>query len=228
MKTAPPVLPFYTRTRFILLVLAAGIIYTYGWKVTQIQPGNLIRDFHLVKPLVSALLQPDLITRETESSTTETPFQLTGSTGPESTIIPPASASPSLQLSRTTGRMGDTVSVEGFHLPPNRQGQLFWINSIEQAFPLGKIATDSAGRLYKEITVPPTARGDEQRVKAILTWETGGWQFSHTLKLSAEKIVETLFLGLMATTLALVLAVPLSFLGARNLMTHNRAGTSVY
>jgi hypothetical protein len=52
MKTAPPTRPFYARTRFILLVLMAGIVYTYGWKVTQIQPGNLIRDFHLVKPLI--------------------------------------------------------------------------------------------------------------------------------------------------------------------------------
>ena len=228
MKTAPPTRPFYARTRFILLVLVAGIIYTYGWKITQIQPGNLIRDFHLVKPLISALLQPDLITRETESFTTETTFHLTRTSGPETTITPPVSASPTLQLSRTTGRRGDTLTAEGFHLPPNRQGQLLWINSIEQAFPLGEIATDSDGRFYKEITVPPTARGDQQLVRVILTWETGRWRISHTLKLATEKIIETLFLGLMATTLALFLAMPLSFLGARNLMTHNKVGTSVY
>ncbi len=228
MKTAPPTRPFYARTRFILLVLMAAIVYTYGWKVTQIQPGNLIRDFHLVKPLISALLQPDLITRETESSTTEATFQLTRNPGPEGTITPPVSSFPTLQLSRTTGRIGDTLTVEGFNLPPNRQGELLWINSIEQAFPLGAIATDFAGRFYKEVTVPPTARGDRQLVRAVLTWETGGWRISHTLKLATEKIIETLFLGLMATTLALFLAMPLSFLGARNLMTHNKVGTSVY
>lgn len=228
MKTAPPARPFYARTRFILLILVAGIVYTYGWKVTQIQPGNLIRDFHLVKPLISALLQPDLITHETDSFTAETTFQLTRTSVPEATITPPVSASPTLQLSRTTGRMGDTLTVEGFHLPPNRQGQLLWINSIEQAFPLGEMATDSDGRFYKEITVPPTARGDQQLVRVVLTWETGGWRISHTLKLATEKIIETLFLGLMATTLALFLAMPLSFLGARNLMTHNKVGTSVY
>ena len=228
MNTAPPVRPFYARTRFILLVLVAGILYTYGWKVTQIQPGNLIRDFHLVKPLISALLQPDLITRKTDSSTTEATFQLAETSGPEATPTSPAHPSPALQLSRTTGSIGDTVIVEGFHLPPNRQGQLFWINSIEQAFPLGEITTDPSGRFYKEIIVPPTARGDEQLVRAVLTWKTGGWRFSHTLKLTAEKIIETLFLGLMATTLAIILAGPLSFLGARNLMTHNKVGTSVY
>jgi phosphonate transport system permease protein len=228
MNTAPPIRPFYARTRFILLLLVAGIIYTYGWKVTQIQPGNLIRDFHLVKPLISALLQPDLITRETDSFTAEATFQLAETPGPEATLNPPAQPAPTLQLSRTMGNIGDTVSVEGFHLPPNRQGQLFWVNSIEQEFPLGEMATDASGRFYKEVTVPPTARGDEQLVRVLLTWETGGWRFSHTLTLVAEKIIETLFLGLMATTLAILLAGPLSFLGARNLMTHNKAGTSVY
>jgi len=228
MNTAPPVRPFYTRTRFVLLILVAGIIYTYGWKVTQIQPGNLIRDFHLVKPLISALLQPDLITRETETSTTETTFQLADTAGPQTTLTAPTDLLPTLQLSRTAGGIGDTVIVEGFHLPPNRQGRLFWVNSIEQEFPLGEMSTDSAGRFYKEIIVPPTARGDEQRVRALLTWETGGWRFSHTLKLTADKIIETLFLGLMATTLAIFLAGPLSFLGARNLMTHNKTGTSIY
>ena len=228
MNTAPSVRPFYTRTRFILLVLLAGVIYTYGWKVTQIQPGNLIQDFHLVKPLISALLQPDLITHETDSFTTETTFQLAETPGPQITITPPEQLSPILRLSRTTGGIGDTVRVEGFHLPSNRQGQLFWVNSIEQEFPLGEIATGPAGRFYKEFTVPPTARGDQQFVRAILTWETGGWRFSHTLKLTAEKIVETLFLGLMATTLAIFLAGPLSFLGARNLMTHNKLGTTIY
>ena len=159
---------------------------------------------------------------------TETSFQLTSTSGPETTLSPPEDLSPALSLSRTTGKMGDAVTVEGFHLPPNRQGKLFWVNSIEQEFPLGEITIDASGRFYKEVTVPPTARGDEQLVRAVLTWETGGWRFSHTLKLTAEKIVETIFLGLMATTLALFLAGPLSFLGARNLMKHNKIGTSIY
>lgn len=228
MKTAPPVRPFYTRTRFLLLLLAVGVIYSYGWKVTQIQPGNLIRDFHLVKPLISALLHPDLITRETESTTLEAAFQLADASGPETAIAPPAPTSPTLQLSRTAGPIGDTLTVEGFHLPPQRQGHLFWVNSIEQEFPLGEIVTDAAGRFYKEISVPPTARGNPQLVRAVLTWETGGWRFSHTLHLTLEKITETIFLGLMATTMGIFLAGPLSFLGARNLMTHNKTGTSIY
>ena len=102
--------------------------------MTQIQPGQLIRDFHLVKPLISALLHPDLITRETESFTAETTFQLSPTPGTETIPDSPDSSTPALQLSRTAGDIGDSLTVEGFHLPANRQGKLFWINSIEQAF----------------------------------------------------------------------------------------------
>jgi len=41
-------------------------------------------------------------------------------------------------------------------------------------------------------------------------------------------MVETVFLALMGTTLGVVLAVPLSFLGAKNLMARNPIGTFVY
>ena len=41
-------------------------------------------------------------------------------------------------------------------------------------------------------------------------------------------MVSTIFLGIIATVFAIVLAVPLSFLGARNIMTGNRLATAVY
>jgi phosphonate transport system permease protein len=44
----------------------------------------------------------------------------------------------------------------------------------------------------------------------------------------AEKVLETIFLALMGTTIAVIAAIPLSFLGARNLMTRTPAGTVVY
>ena len=43
-----------------------------------------------------------------------------------------------------------------------------------------------------------------------------------------DATIETIFMALMATLLGVVLAFPLSFLGARNMMTKNRLGWSVY
>ncbi len=221
--------PFYTKTHFILSILIAGMIYSYGWKVTQIDLGELIRDFHLVRPLISALLQPDLITWETESSSVESLFLLNDSTKNEPFSPPPKkSLEPKLKLSKNRGKIGDDIIIEGFNLKPESKGRLNWVNSIEQEFPLGSFTTDSEGYFLVKSQVPPSARGDQQWVRAIVSWRTGGWEFSPTLRLTAEKIVETIFLGLMATSLAVILAGPLSFLGARNLMLRNSFTAGIY
>ena len=228
MPTLPPHRPFYTRTRFFVYLFIALVVYAYGWRVTGIQPGALVKDFHLIKPLITALVQPDLITRDTARQTTETVFRVSETAGEESAITPPDQKRPALKLSRTRGGIGDTLTVEGFHMEPERTGKLYWVNAIEQEYPLGEIETDAQGHFTMPVTVPPTARGERQYVRAVLEWTTGEWRISETLKLTTEKIIETLFLGLMATTFAVLLAAPLSFLGARNLMTRHPPGTAVY
>jgi len=42
------------------------------------------------------------------------------------------------------------------------------------------------------------------------------------------KMIETIFLGIMATAFAVVVAIPLSFLGARNIMTGNPITAAIY
>ena len=54
--------PFYARTRLLFFFLLAVVVYSYGWRVTNIELGELVRDAHLVKPLVRDLLRPDLLT----------------------------------------------------------------------------------------------------------------------------------------------------------------------
>ncbi|MGH7427529.1 MAG: phosphonate ABC transporter, permease protein PhnE, partial [Candidatus Methylomirabilaceae bacterium] len=51
---------------------------------------------------------------------------------------------------------------------------------------------------------------------------------SNTLRLTLFRMVETIFLALMGTTMAVVFAVPLSFLAAKNLMGRSAASLSVY
>ena len=69
-------MPNYFKTKFFLITLAVLVIYSYGWKVTEINLGDLFRDFHLVKPLIKELTQPDLFSREKKSQTTEIEFFL--------------------------------------------------------------------------------------------------------------------------------------------------------
>ncbi len=221
--------PFYARTRFLIGALAALIVYSYGWKVTEVDLGHLVRDLHLVKPLVRDLVRPDLLTPITETVTVETGFLLTDDADAQKT---PASAAaepgPRLALSATAGRIGDLLTVDAFGLPAGKSGELYWVNSVGQEFPLGKVETDAQGGFRRDIVVPQTARGERQTVRAILSWRIGGWRMSHTLDLTIDKMIETLFLALMATTMAVLVAAPLSFLGARNLMMGHPVGAATY
>jgi phosphonate transport system permease protein len=220
-------LPIYARTKFVFIVLAVLAVYSYGWKVTEINLGELFRDFHLVKPLVNELAHPDLFSRQKQSQTTEAEFFL-ATASPNNNASDHPNKEPELVLSQSSGQIGDRLAIAGLRLKPNSKGTLFWVNEIEQEFPLGNFATDATGNFQKDVTVPPSARGHRQTVRAVVTWPAGPLKASETLHLTVDKMIETLFLALMATTFAILVAIPLSLLASRNLMTGNLIGTIIY
>ena len=217
----------YLKTKFLVIVLAVLSVYSYGWKVTEIEIRELFRDFHLVKPLVKELVSPDLFTRKEKLQIVEASFFLSQN-HIENTIHDSESMTPMLLLSDQSGSIADILTVSGLNLKPEQLGVLYWVNAIEQEFPLGTFTTDSSGAFNRDISVPPSARGLRQAVKAVISWEDGPWQVSDTLSLTFEKMVETVFLALMATTFGVLVAVPLSFLGARNLMMGSRVNRTIY
>jgi phosphonate transport system permease protein len=56
----------------------------------------------------------------------------------------------------------------------------------------------------------------------------GEAQASKELKLAVEKMIETIFIGMMATFFGIILAVPASFLAARNLMSQSPMTIAIY
>ena len=219
--------PFYTRTRFLFFFLLAVVVYSYGWRVTNIELGELVRDAHLVKPLIRDLLRPDILTFETRVESEDAFFILSDKQLPLHNQDKKISRS-KLFLSKDIGRVGDAIKVFGAGFNSNRTGMITWINSIEQEYPLGLFETDDHGNFTRDIIVPPTARGNKQTIRAVLEWKTGKWRFSDTFKLVMDKLVETVFLAFMATTFAILIAVPVSFFGARNLMLTNPVNKTVY
>lgn len=220
-------MPIYARTNFVLTTLVLLALYSYGWKVTEINLGDLFRDFHLVKPLVKELTHPDLFSRQIQKQITETEFFMIGGLNGRKTKSISGKKN-HLNLSKRSGQVGDTLTITGIRLRPKSKGKIFWINEIEQEFPLGEFETDLIGKFQKEVTIPPSARGNRQIVRAILSWPEGNLQISETLSLTLNKMVETLFLALMATTFGILVAAPLSLLAARNLMTGSMLGTVIY
>jgi phosphonate transport system permease protein len=216
---------WYRSWRFYLLFLFGVAVYAYGWKVTQIRVEELWRGARLIQPFVVALVSPDVITREAQIQKQVVPFYYGA--------IPPAAGGaqaaggPRLILSRSRGAIGDRVTATGEGFTPNRPGMLWWENQIGQRQQLAVFTTDGQGWFTLTFRAPEV-QGTRNLVSAEVTIGEGPPRLSRTFLVVLDRMVETVFLALMGTTMGIVLAVPLSFLGARNLVGHLPAGKVVY
>jgi phosphonate transport system permease protein len=225
--------PWFTSGRFLLLLAGLVVIYGYGWQVTQIRLGELVVGVQFVRPFLRDLVRPEVLTRDTTTQKVEIGMSIDPSVAPES--LPPDPSGARLTVSRQVTVVGGPVTVSGTGFRPNTSGRLMWLNRIGNPVEVATVTTDAQGAFTATIRVPevfqgpdPGAQSAQQRLSAEFTWPVGGLKLSRTLLLVLEKVVETVFLALMGTTFAIVIAVPLSFLGARNLMARNPVGSAIY
>lgn len=223
MGPRPPA--WYRSLRVYLFVLLGVLVYSYGWRVTQIRLGELWRGAPLIAPFVAALASPDVVTRVPRLERSSAPFSLGGSTPPPPT--PGPTGGPVLHLSRSAGSIGDSIVARGEGFTPGRPGALWWENQIGQRQLLARITTDARGTFTVTVTVPQV-QGTRHLVIAEVVTGWGPFRPSPTLLTVLDRMVETVFLALMGTTMGVVLAVPLSFLAARNLVRHLPGGAVVY
>jgi phosphonate transport system permease protein len=126
---------------------------------------------------------------------------------------------------------------------PDTQTKLYWSTPIGDQQPLGEghttslyITSDSQGNLNAVIQVPPNALSAapdptlplEHRVYLVQSRPLPGYQLSQNGKYLTQGVIETIFLALMSTTLGAIIAIPVGFLAARNLMGSNVITLSIY
>jgi phosphonate transport system permease protein len=97
------------------------------------------------------------------------------------------------------------------------------------------VVADEQGEFQIEIIMPyrliPPSAGEGPmiwKVRARQVASVGDPIPSQELKLTIEKIVETIFIGMMATFFGIILALPVSFFAARNLMSASPITLGVY
>jgi phosphonate transport system permease protein len=227
---APIPIPWYRSWRAYAGLIIAAAVYVYGWHVTQIHLSELWRGAGLIRPFAVALATPDVVTRTPVLQQAAAPY----SYGPAPSAAaappnanPPRGSGPSLSLSRGSGGAGDRVAVRGQGFEPDRQGTVWWENQIGQRQPLSAFRTDAQGRFEARLTTPDV-QGTRNQIIAEAVTGYGPLRPSQTLFVVLDRMVETVFLALMGTTMGVIFAVPLSFLGARNLTGHMPAGGAVY
>lgn len=115
----------------------------------------------------------------------------------------------------------DTIVVTGRGFRPRTSGIIRWHppGDVQTTRALTSFSTDGEGSFRAEFEMPDIRPHAElQRIEIEEKWRIGLQGLSETSLITIEKIIETIFLALVATTVGTLLAVPVSFLGARNLM----------
>jgi len=223
-------------------LIIAITIYVIGWGVTDIKLTRLVTDVADIKPLVSDLLQPAILERTIDRQVGEILFESPCSDSPPPKGTPLEDEPYLILLDKTCGEEGDTFTIEGGNFWPSTRGQIWWTSigggvkrRIRQEGEYLTFETDEEGRIAPLTVVVPEPQAEavgkgpqKSRVQARLQREVGSLHLSKTFFLVAEKMIETIFLALMATTVAIVFAMPVSFLAARNLMGGNPITMGAY
>jgi phosphonate transport system permease protein len=135
---------------------------------------------------------------------------------------------------------GTALSLVGRGFAPNTETQIWWADALGNEFVVRQAGeyvvfqTDEQGSFEFEVImpyrlVPPSAAGRQiHRVGAWQISEVGGLIPSEPLQISIGRMVETIFLGMMATVFGIIFSIPVSFLAARNLMSGSWLTMAIY
>jgi phosphonate ABC transporter permease subunit PhnE len=200
-------------------VLLALVIYAYGFKVTKVnldETRSERRQTQLVR-ILRALAKPELVTYQQKEFTVDLQVMIPC---PAGGYTPPAAdkSLPYIEITPPCGEPGQEVTIKGYNFQPNTRGPLNFIPPSTVKLPLGTIEADANGEFTMNARLPDRPDETVQHIRAITRMTVGLPVISQTALDTWEKILETVFLALLATTLGTALAVPLSFFAAKNLM----------
>jgi phosphonate ABC transporter permease subunit PhnE len=210
--------------RLGLAILLGLFIFAYGFQVTRVDLEDLRserRQESLVR-VVRALARPDIFEYEQEVEVVNAPVYVTCPTSGSPVVAEPDTSGPYLVVTPPCANPGETVRVEGYSFAPDTTGPLRFVpgNDSSNVVELGRdnVKTDSSGYFAFNFTLPKRPSEEVQFIRATLRKNIGTPHFTQSAYDTWEKIVETVFLALLATVFGTILAIPLSFIAARNLM----------
>jgi ABC-type phosphate/phosphonate transport system permease subunit len=198
---------------FTLLIL---IVYAYGFEITKIDLAELRSEQRKqsLTRVTRALAQPDIFEFEKEEQKFTAQVYVTCPED-EVPIAGPEPSGPYAIITPACAEPGEKVTVEGFNFFPNASGPVRFVpgSNPDNPVELGNdtALTDAQGHFVAEIALPDRPSGEVQFIRATMRRNVGAPKFTETARVTWDKIIETVFLALLATTLGTVLAIPLSF-----------------
>jgi phosphonate transport system permease protein len=216
--------------------LAIGFVaaFVWSWRVAEINVYAFVEGVPDGLRLARAFLVPEMFTRPTIEKSFGATLPVPCGSGEPS---PSQVSGPRVNLSRSCGDVGEPLVIRAHELPPNIDVSVRWLLSDGAFLRVHKdcCTTDSTGALQWETQIHPLMEVDPDKDRpqpgqVVVTWKevVGGPRLSEAFKTVVNLSVVTLLMALMATTLGSILAIPLSFLAARNIMGTSLLGRGVY
>jgi phosphonate transport system permease protein len=235
-----------------IFVLILILFFMLGWQIGEIDLGKAVRELPDAWPPLARVLWPwpAAVERETEEVRAGADILVPCGEDP-----PPAPeevpGQPYVMADPTCGELSDldednqvvpgtTLTLVGRGFAPNTETQIWWADALGNEFVMRQageylvLQTDEQGSFELEVLmpyrlVPPSAAGRQiHQVGARQISAVGGLKPSEPLQISIGRMVETIFLGMMATVFGIIFSIPVSFLAARNLMAGSWLTMAIY
>jgi phosphonate transport system permease protein len=208
------------------LVIAAFVV---SYNVTEADFGRLLRNLPNGQELITSFLTPDVATRDVETRTISIAFPIPCGSAPNESSIP--ASGPRLVPSVDCADPRTKFTLEGFDLAPNSEVVIRWRLPDERAMTAFRTETDAEGHFAYEVEARPisvTVDGIASRLEVDTLTPVGDFKPSETLAEVLDAMFVTIFMALLSTTIATMIAAPLSFLAASNITKRGVIGSAVY
>ena len=213
--------PFWKSLLTGLAVALVIIVYAYGFQVTEVNFEETRSEKRLTQltRIIRALAHPEIFEYEQEETNIDAPFYLPC---PENEIDYPETdtSGPYIVLDPFCADAEDFILVRGENFSPGQKGPINFIAASGVSLNIGNFTADSQGNFEHRVQLPNRQPVEEaQTIRVIARVNIGMPKFSDVAVSTFDKIIETVFLALLATTFGTILAIPISFLAAQNLMS---------
>jgi phosphonate transport system permease protein len=223
-----------------LLFMILVIFFVMGWQIGEINLVSMVSDADEAVPALLRIAWPweEAIDYPKEYISADAPVQVPCTDDPPD-VPEPVEGEPYIKadptcgvLSEQGGEGGTVLTLEGRNFKPENEIEILWEDPIGSIFRQRQegayvtVTPDQEGSFEIEIIMPyrllPPSAGEGPQiwtVRAQQVASVGDPVASKTLKLAIEKIIETIFIGMMATFFGVMFALPTSFFAAKNLMS---------
>jgi len=236
---------------FVYTVLIVAY-FMFGWQIGEINLYTLITEMGNpnAKSLLGKVIWPweEAVYREPVTTSGKVNIQIPCMDTPipelsRSEDAPWLAADPACgDLAEQEGNIGSRLHITGGNFQPGVEIEFWWEDPIGNVFRQRQegeyviLPADENGEVEFEINLPYRLMPSDAVGDEALIWEFEGRQISsygapvpsENLKLASGKLIETIFLGMMATFFGIIFAVPVSFLAARNLMSASPLTVAIY